>query len=959
MIYLHLTIIFVLLIFSANQVEANKSKILQNYGKIPLAFTINKGQYDSQVKFTTRGSGCSMFFTQEGTTFLISRETEESVSKRAIRESVVYLGNPSDLMNNSAEYENFALKVKFLNANTEPEVIGEDLLPRKSNYFIGNDSSEWQTDVTNYKKIRLRNLYDGIDLVYYGNNSSVKYDFIVQPGEDFSRILLTYDLGENAHDGALSVNENGEMVVSTPIGDIIERAPYCYQLIAGIKVGVDIKYMIVESEMNIFSFQVGDYDPEYSLVIDPELAYSTFIGGSGPEVAYGIVVDDLGNAYITGCTNSIDFPETQGTYSGGYGDVFVTKLNSSGTSLVYSTYIGGYRRDDGKDIAIDELGSVYITGWTRSPNFPTTDGAFDTHHNREQDVFVTKLNAEGTLQYSTFLGSRSNEGPSSIVVDKNGCAYVTGTANSSSFPTTEGAWDRVASKGDAFVTKLNATGSDLVYSTFLGGGTRDLGFDIAINENGCAYIAGSTLGDFPITDDAYCKEHSGGWRDGFIAKLSTDGSSLEYSTYIGGSGSDGVYNIVIEENNIYVLGSTSSPDFPTTPDAYDTEYSYWDCFVTKLNAAGTKLLYSTYLGSGTIGGANNLAIDKKGCAFIAGSTYSLDFPTTPDAYDPDSNGLYDVYVAKLNSSGSDLEYSTYFGGSDRDEVYGIAFQEGKVYFAGYTWSPDFPTLNAYDTEIGGPGDVFLSILTFEPESVKVFLDIKPTSCPNPLNVNSNGVLPAAILGTEDFDVTNIDIGTIKLEGVELLRSNIEDVSTPASEDNDCDCTTEGSDGYDDLTTKFDSQDIVEAIVETFGEVDDGEILTLTITGNLINGTPIEGKDCVILKVKGSKGKGIKKEVAALVPDSFSLKQNSPNPFNPITTIEYTIPSGKSENVSLKVYDIRGTLVRTLVDNISSSGVHFVNWDGTDDYGNKVSSGSYIYRLKAGEFTKSNKMLFVR
>jgi len=294
-----------LLSIYSGKAYASTTRIIENYGKIPLTFTVNEGQYAPEVKFVTRGSGCTMFFTQEGTTFLLSRETEESAAGRAATRSVVYRGDPSDIQ---PELENFALKVKFLNANPAPEVSGENRLPCTTNYFIGNDPTKWKTNVANYEKVRLENLYDGIDLVYYGNNSSVKYDFVVQPGSNPSQILLTYDLGEDTPGGALSINEKGEMVVSTPLGDVIERKPYCYQIINGEKVEVDVSYTIVDAGANSFTFRVGNYNPGYSLIIDPELVYSTFIGGSGND-GYDVVkigVDSDGSVYITGKTESND-----------------------------------------------------------------------------------------------------------------------------------------------------------------------------------------------------------------------------------------------------------------------------------------------------------------------------------------------------------------------------------------------------------------------------------------------------------------------------------------------------------------------------------------------------------------------------------------------------------------------------------------------------------------------------
>ncbi|KPK91979.1 hypothetical protein AMJ80_06955, partial [bacterium SM23_31] len=345
---------------------AQKTAVLENYGKLPLTFTKNSGQLDSRVKFSTHGSGAAMFFTQESTTFLfsrrrINRETETSINYRSGRMqakgTIPAELDLSDDNKTGKEYEHYALKLHFVDANNNPEVIGEDHLPWNNNYFIGNDPDKWRTEVPNYSKVRLKNIYEGIDLVYYGNKNTVKYDFVVQPGANPDDIILIYDFGEFKKNDLLKINSYNELEVKTPLGKIIEQKPYSYQIIDGNKIEVDVRYEITDREKNMYKFSVGKYNPAYILIIDPVLVYSTFIGGGERDEGYGIAVDAGGNVYITGFTMSTNFPATPGVFDesldGWNRDVFVSKLNSSGSSLVYATYLGGNILDRGNDISVD------------------------------------------------------------------------------------------------------------------------------------------------------------------------------------------------------------------------------------------------------------------------------------------------------------------------------------------------------------------------------------------------------------------------------------------------------------------------------------------------------------------------------------------------------------------------------------------------------------------------------
>ena len=386
------------------------------------------------------------------------------------------------------------------------------------------------------------------------------------------------------------------------------------------------------------------------------LIYSTYVGGDRNDQGLGISVDDTGHAYITGVTLSRDFPTTAGAFdifaNGGI-DAFVTKLNAAGSALLYSTYLGGTGNDQGLGISVDDTGDAYITGFTESANFPTTAGAFDTTYNGNRDAFVTKLNATGSaLLYSTYLGGAAGDQGNGISVDDTGNAYITGLTSSVDFPTTAGAFDTTYNGStDAFVTKLNAAGGALLYSTYLGGTDLDQGRGIAVDDTGNAYITGLTSSnDFPTTAGAFDTTYNGS-TDAFVTKLNAAGNTLLYSTYLGGTDLDQGDGMTVDgTGNAYITGFTESANFPTTAGAFDTTYNgNRDAFVTKLNAAGSALLYSTYVGGTDLDQGRGIDVDGLGNAYITGITNSADFPTTAGAFDTTYNGSTDAFVTKLNT----------------------------------------------------------------------------------------------------------------------------------------------------------------------------------------------------------------------------------------------------------------------------------------------------------------------
>jgi hypothetical protein len=469
------------------------------------------------------------------------------------------------------------------------------------------------------------------------------------------------------------------LVIATEAGEVRFHKPVVYQPVeapfraapAGLKPGataaanpkskitnpksVDGRYILLAD--NRVGFEVGAYDKSLPLIIDPVLSYSTFLGGSNEDYAYGIAVDASGSAYVAGWTASTDFPTTSGgfqtVYGGGAYDTFVTKLNPAGDTLVYLTYLGGSADDYGKGIAVDASGNAYVTGYTYSSNFPTTPGAFQTGYGGGGDAFVTKLNAAGSsFLYSTYLGGSNFDYATAIAVDAAGNAYVAGLSYGD-FPTTPGAFQPSYGGSDAFVTKVNGDGSALVYSTYLGGSTYDDARGIAVDTDGSAYVTGNTNSiDFPITPDAFQTSFGGpeNATDAFVTKVNADGSALVYSTYLGGSNYDEAHGIAVDTSgNAYVTGLTFSGNFPTTRGAFQTGYGGGgDAFVTKLKADGSALVYSTYLGGSNDDSALSIAVDATGNAYVSGYTTSSNFPTTPGAFQTSfGGGPFDAFVAKI------------------------------------------------------------------------------------------------------------------------------------------------------------------------------------------------------------------------------------------------------------------------------------------------------------------------
>jgi photosystem II stability/assembly factor-like uncharacterized protein len=710
---------------------AQAAQIRQAYGQLPLRFEANAGQTDAQVQFLAHGSGYNLFLTS----------TEAVLALQAPANTPAPNAAPSQRGPSAAKPPagpETVLRMEVLGGNPTARGVGALPLPGQVNYFLGNDPRQWHTHVATYGRVDYANVYPGIDLTYYGNQQQLEYDFVVAPGADPSHIRLGFTDADS-----LTVDSQGALEVQAGGQVLRQQAPVLYQDIAGVRQPVAGRFVITGQTVG---FAVGAYDPSWPLVIDPVLSYSTYLGGSSGNGDYGesIAVDGAGNAYLTGYTHSTDFPTanafqpTMGNSQ--YDTAFVTKVSADGSSLVYSSYLGGSGGngdpygDIGTGIAVDAAGNAYVTGSTSSSDFPIVNAFQPTKGgpSGNSNAFVAKVSADGSsLVYSSYLGGSGysdftlqyGDKGYGIAVDAAGNAYVTGQTISTDFPTanafqpTKGGANDVS---NAFVTKVSADGSSLVYSSYLGGSglvygpeNSDAGQGIAVDGAGNAYVTGYTSStDFPTVHAFQPTTGNPDNDTAFVTKVSADGSSLVYSSFLGGSGSDNGAGIAVDAaGNAYLTGITLSTDFPTVHAFQPTPGGGIDndnAFVTKVSADGSSLVYSSYLGGSGYNLGYGIAADAAGNAYLTGVTSSTDFPTA-NAFQPTLRGRGNAFVTKVSADGSSLVYSSYLGGSG-DNNYGgesgngIAVDAaGNAYLTGSTTSADFPTVNPLQQVKGGTG----------------------------------------------------------------------------------------------------------------------------------------------------------------------------------------------------------------------------------------------------------------
>ncbi len=700
--------------------------------KLQTPFIVNKGQVDERVRFYAKTLGGTVFVTKDG--------------------EIVYSLPASKIQNTSSPVSEYpkskitgvALK-EILVGGKMGEIMGRAQSISTVSCFYGNDPSLWKSNISTYKIVDMGEVYRkiGLRLKAYGNN--VEKLFTVKPGGNHETIKVRVEGAKE-----LTVNEAGELVAETELGAVKFTKPVAYQEIDGTRVYVECGYRLADSEARnakrktnpksalrnpksktpspdarhpspLYGFKVAQYDKTKDLIIDPLLA-STYLGGAYEDYGKSIVVDAEGNIYMAGETLSSDFPATAGAYDtsrNGNTDVYVLKFNSGLTNLLASTFLGGaLNHDRCYSIAVDAEGNVFVSGATYSRDFPTTRGVYDAAYNGRWDAFVSKFNSGLTkLLASTFLGKDSDEYGYSIAIDAAGNISVTGATYSTNFPTTPGAYDTSYNDGyyDAFVSRFNNDLTTLLASTFLGGSSGDYGISITVDGAENILVTGNTWSkDFPATTGVYNTVHNGGNDDVFVSKFNSGLTDLLASTFLGGYSNDFGKSIAVDTaGNVYVTGETVSPNFPTTPDAYDTSYNRGskDAFVSKFDSGLTALSASTLLGGHSNDYGKSITIDAGGNVFVTGSTNSTDFPTTPGAYDTSANGNSDAFVSKFNGMLTNLLASTYHGGSRSDLGNSIALDsKGNAYVTGETLSPDFPVMpGAYDTSYYRCEDAFVSL----------------------------------------------------------------------------------------------------------------------------------------------------------------------------------------------------------------------------------------------------------
>jgi hypothetical protein len=660
---------------------------------LPLSFEPNYGQVDPAVTYLARGDGYTLFLTAD--------------------EAVLALTASAPAV----------LRWRLVAADPAAAAAGQDGLPGRVHYYLGNDPAAWRTDVPTYARVRYTDVYPGIDLVYHGTRRQLEYDFVVAPGATPDAIRLAF-----AGADGLEIDAAGDLLLHLPNGTLRQPRPTIYQEGAGARERVPGGYRLLSAPdgpdaVPLVAFAVGPYDPTRPLVIDPTFAFSTYLGGAGDDQGLGVAVDAAGNVYVAGSTTSVNFPVTAGslqTSLAGARAGFVAKLAPAGNALLYATYLGGNNQTTANAIVIDGAGNAYLTGSTSATNFPVTSGVFQPGLGGGIDAFVAKLNSTGnSLLYAAYLGGSGQEQGFGLAIDAAGNAYVTGYTDSPNFPVTAGAYRTTPVGGvDSFVTKVNAAGTALVFSTYLGGSGDEGGAAmlqqppavfpgynrLALDPSGNVYVTGRTnSGDFP-TVNALQGVLRGGF-DAYVSKLDASGATLLFSTYLGSTADDAGYGIAVDAaGNAYVTGAVGAPTFPVGGGVVQTVYGGGtaDAFVAKVGPTGA-LFYSTFLGGAGADEGHAIAVDTAGAVYLTGQTTSSNFPVVSPVQ-VTLTGAADAFVTKLAPGATAFEFSTYLGGLQNDAGHAVAADlAGAVYVVGQTASAgSFPvSVGAYQTVYGG------------------------------------------------------------------------------------------------------------------------------------------------------------------------------------------------------------------------------------------------------------------
>jgi hypothetical protein len=702
---------------------SNPALVSVSHAGWPLFFEAGPASPDSPTNFLARGPNYELCITPAEVDFALRRP------RAALAPATVRREKSITACSASASF----MRMSFTSANPLARISGTGEMQGRVNYFIGNDPAAWRTQVPIFAQVKIESLYPGIDLVYYGNHQQIEYDFTVGPRADARAIRMRF-----AGVDKLSISSAGELVLALGDDELRQHKPLIYQLVRGVRREVSGGYELKDSRT--VAFTLGNYDHDSPLVIDPIFSYSTYFGGNAGDTGLAIKVDATGAAYLAGETLSTQFPAGsagnpfQSQMRGGVntGDAFIAKLDNTGSRLLYFTYLGGTSDDGAYDLAIDNSGNAFVAGFTVSPDFPTRNALFPQiggapdpkFHLYPGDAFVAELNTNGSaLIFSTYLGGSDKDLASAIAVDPAGNVYVTGNTYSTNFPVLNPIQGFLAGVDDVFVAKLSPGGRSLIYSTYLGGISIDESEGIAADSAGYAYVSGYTAStNFPITLNAAQTNLNGSGAsvavfDAFVAKIATNGQSLLYSTFLGGSQNDYGYRIALDSSgNAYVTGATESPDFAHS-DSFGlsigedgTNAINFDAFLTKLDTGG-KPVYSAQFGGIANDAGWDVAVDSSGRAFVIGITLSTNFPVVHpfDLFRSTNSGSQDIFVVAFDTNAAPVLYSAYLGGSANDFGYAIAIDaEANAYLSGMTLSTNFPVARAFDTALAGTSDSFVA-----------------------------------------------------------------------------------------------------------------------------------------------------------------------------------------------------------------------------------------------------------
>jgi Beta-propeller repeat len=630
---------------------AVRERLQASFASLPLAFEQNQGQTDPQVKYMARANGYTLFLTSRDAVFSFHSKSSANARPSRGRVPKVQVNAAPSISEKPA-----VVRMQLVGANSSTRITAADQLPGKSNYYLGNDPKKWQTNVSQYARVGYKSVYPGIDLAYYGEQSKLEFDFIVAPASDPASIDLAFSGAQQ-----VATDASGNLVISSAGGDVVLHKPVAYQQQNGSRQLVDASF--VQTAHNRVSFHLGSYDRGRELVIDPTVTYSTYLGGSAEDEAYGVAVDSSGNAYVTGATKSPNFPGPLA--AGANFDVFVSKLNPAGSALLYSTFVGGNAGNGdnfGLGIAVNSTGT-YVVGNTDSTNFPSS---VTIGPGGGQDAFVAKLdNNTGARLQVTRIGGTKTESGNGIAVDITGAAYIGGETDSTDFPIA-GPPIQTANAGldDGFIAKLDSNGAVLDYSTYIGGSSEDLVTGIALDGSSNAYVTGITVSsNFPTSSGAFQTSQSGTADNGFVAAIKADGSAMIYSTYLGGSGTTDALAIAVDSaGEAYVTGDTNSSNFPVLNATQATLKGATDVFITKVQANGSGLLFSTFYGGTLDEAGTGIAIDAFNDVYVTGRTLSSDYPTNGTPFQSSLSGTSDAFVTELSNTGSPV-YSSFLGGT--------------------------------------------------------------------------------------------------------------------------------------------------------------------------------------------------------------------------------------------------------------------------------------------------------